>query len=361
MIMEDLNTPQELTRGIYWLGLRRDVRLESNTYLLVLGGETKTLALLIDPGGPNIFKMILKRLQATLGDIHKLQILFLSHQAPDAGINTVYLLKRNPGLIVVCTDDVWRMAYALGVSSAKFQSVEKLKNGCVRLPTGYMIHFLPIPFCSSHGACMLYDEQSRILFSGELFGGITFTPSLFATSEHWEGIRMWHQMYIPTQQALQRAIKIVRALKPPPDMIAPQHGAILQGDLIATVLDKLSALPVGVDLTQATAIDKLMYIEAINDVLDTIAKQAGKDVIENLLHRLDEDRSFPRLFTVKQGRLTDIRDDILGDVMGAFKLFMYALIQDQPPDVQEIVRNAIIGSSWDLSTFMQTLVHRKSR
>jgi hypothetical protein len=172
---------------------------------------------------------------------------------------------------------------------------------------------------------------------------------------------MWHQMYIPTQQALQRAIKVVRALKPPPNMIAPRHGAILQGDLIPAVLDKLSALPVGVDLTQATAIDKLMYIEAINDVLDTIAKQTGRDVIKNLLHRFDEDLSFPRLFTVKQGRLTDIKDDILGDVMGAFKLFMYALIQDQSPDVQEIVRNAIIGSSWDLSTFMQTLVHRKSR
>ena len=207
---------------------------------------------------------------------------------------------------------------------------------------------------------MVYDEQSRILFSGELFGGITFTSSLFATSQHWEGIRMWHQMYIPTQHTLQRAIKSVRDLQPPPNMIAPQHGAILQGDLIPTVLDKLSVLPVGIDLTQATAIDKVMYIEAINDVLDTIAKQVGKDVIANLLHRLDEDRSLPHLFNVKHGRLIDLRDDILGDVMGAFKLFMYALIQDQPPDVQEVVKNAIIGSNWDLSTFMQTLVHRKN-
>ena len=207
---------------------------------------------------------------------------------------------------------------------------------------------------------MAYDEQKRILFSGELFGGITFTSSLFATSQHWEGIRMWHQMYIPTQQALQIAIKIVRDLKPPPNIIAPQHGAILQGDLIPTVLDKLSTLPVGIDLTQATAIDKVMYIEAINDVLDTIAKQVGKDVIANLLHCLDEDRSLPHLFTVKHGRLIDLRDDILGDVMGAFKLFMYALIQDQSLEVQEVVRNAIIGSNWDLSTFMQTLVHRKN-
>ena len=56
--MEELNTPQELARGVYWLGMRRDVRLESNTYLLFLGGGTKTLPLLVDPGGLNVFKMI---------------------------------------------------------------------------------------------------------------------------------------------------------------------------------------------------------------------------------------------------------------------------------------------------------------
>jgi len=101
---------------------------------------------------------------------------------------------------------------------------------------------------------MLYDEQSRILFSGGLFGGITFTLSLFATPHHLEGIRIWHQMYIPGQQSLQEAIKIVRALEPPPKMIAPQHRALLKEDMIPMVLDKLSALPVGADLPQATAI-----------------------------------------------------------------------------------------------------------
>ncbi len=358
--MEDLKRAQQLANGIYWLGMRRDVRLEPNTYLLLLEGHAKTLPLLIDPGGPNVFKIMLQRLQTTLGDIHKLRLIFLSYQCPDVGLNIVHLLKRNPALTIVCTDDVWRLAYSLGIPSAKFRSVESFKDGRMRLPTGHVLRFLAVPFCPSRGACMLYDEQNRILFSGGLFGGVTFTPSLFATPEHWDGIRMWHQMYIPTQQALKRAVKIVRALKPRPAMIAPQHGAILEEDLIPDVLDKLSDLPVGMDLIQATAIDKLMYIEAINDVLDTLAEQVGRDVIENLLHRFDADLSFPRLFTAKQGRLIDIKDDILGDVMGGFRLFMYALIQEQPPEIQEIIREAIIESNWDISTFMQTFVHRKN-
>jgi len=103
-----------------------------------------------------------------------------------------------------------------------------------------------------------------------------------------------------------------------------------------------------------------MYIEAINDVLANIAQKAGREVVEHLLSRLNEDLSFPHLFTVKQGRLTDIRDDILGDVMGAFKMLLYALIQDQPLNIQEIVRNAIIQSNWNLPLFMQTFVHRKN-
>ncbi len=359
--MEAVNIPKQIADGVYWLGLRRNVRLETNTYLARFEHSGKVLPLIIDPGGPNIAKGILKRLQATLGDVKKLRMVFLSHQESDAAINFVKLLKLNPTLVALCTEDVWRLAYTLGVSSARFQSVESLKSGEIRMPWGRVLRFLPVPFCPTRGACMLYDVESRILFSGALFGGITFTTALFAVSQHWEGIRMWHQMYIPTQEALQRALEIVRNLDPPPRMIAPQHGAILKNDIIPLVMERLATLPVGVALSHATAIDKLMYLEAINDVLNKIRQQTGNDVIETLLHRLDEDRSFPHLFTVKQGRLIDIQDDILGDVMGAFKMLLYALIQEQPAEIQEIVRNAVINSDWDVSTFMQSFVHRSDR
>ena len=357
--MDVPHTPQELANGIYWLGTRRNVRLEPNTYLSIFEGNDQKFALLIDPGGPNVSRTILKRLNLILKDLRTLRLVFLSQQDSDAGFNIAYLLKQQPRLAIVCTDDVWRLAYALGVSSTKFLSIEKLKDGYAHLPTGHTLRFIPVPFCPSRGACMLYDAQSRILFSGGVFGGITFTLSLFATPQHWEGIRIWHQMYVPTQQILQRTINVVRALNPPPIMIAPQHGAILKEELISLVLEKLSILPVGIEIPRTTAIDKAMYIEAINDVIETITRYAGRDIIENLLHRLDEDRSFPHLFTFRQGRLTDIKDDMLGDVMGAFKMFLYALVEDQPSSVQEIIKKAVLQSNWDLPIFMQTFVGRK--
>ena len=357
--MVELPIPQELAKGIYWLGMRRNVRLESNAYVLLFEHKGVRLPLLIDPGGRNVVKILLHRLQHILGSLRTLNLLFLSDQDPSAGVNIAYLLKQHPSLTVLCTEDVCRLAYLLGITSAKFQTIETLKDKKIVLSPNHVIHFVPVPFCPSRGSCMLYDERRRILFSGALFGGITFTVSLFATAQHWEGIRMWHQMYIPSQKSLQQAIATVLALQPRPTMIAPKHGAILKEDLIPVVLEKLATLPVGVDLPQATEIDKVIYIKAINDVLDHIASKTGRDIVEYLLQRFDEDISFPHLFQIREGRLADIRDDILGDVMGAFKMFLYAFLQEQPPKIQEIVRTAILESNWDLPLFMESFVYRK--
>ncbi len=356
---QDFNMPQKLSNGAYWLGMRRNVRLETNTYLLLLKIKEKDLSLLIDPGGPTVFKTVVQRVQNILGDLGKLRLIFLSHQDPDVGLNFSYLLKKIPGLIIMCTNDVWRLADTFGVSSGRFLSVNNIKNRRIVLSEKHGLRLIPIPYCPSNGACMLYDEQSRILFSGGLFGGITFTLSLFATRQDWEGIRIWHQVYISTRTVLQQAIKTVQTIDPPPLMIAPQHGTILQDDMIPYVLNQLSSLPVGIDVPPTTEIDKTMYIEAINDVLDTLGKRAGADVINNLLHRFDKDLSFPHLFTMKDGKLTDIRDDVLGDVMSSFKMLLYALVQDQSPEIQDVVRKAISESTWNLPMFMHTFMHRQ--
>lgn len=356
---QGFNMPQELANGIHWLGMRRNVRLETNTYLLLLKIKGKDLPLLIDPGGPTVLNTIVHRVQNILGSLGKLRLIFLSHQDPDVGLNFSYLLKRIPGLTIMCTNDVWRLAYTFGVSSGRFLSINNIKNKRIDLSEEHGLRLLPIPFCPSTGACMLYDEQSRILFSGGLFGGITFTLSLFATRQDWEGIRIWHQVYISTRTVLQQAIKTVQTIDPPPLMIAPQHGTILQNDMIPFVLDHLSTLPVGIDVPPTTEVDKTMYIEAINEVLATLEKQVGADVINTLLHRFDKDLSFPHLFTMKDGKFTDIRNDVLGDVMSSFKMLLYALVQDQPPEIQDVVRKAISESTWNLPMFMNTFMHRK--
>jgi hypothetical protein len=142
-------------------------------------------------------------------------------------------------------------------------------------------------------------------------------------------------------------------------MIASHHGAILKGDMIPFVLDQLSTLPVGIDVPPTTEVDKTMYIEAMNEVLATLEKQVGAEVMNTLLRRFDKDLSFPHLFTMKDGKFTDIRNDVLGDVMSSFKMLLYALVQDQSPAIQDVVRKAISESTWNLPMFMNTFMHRE--
>jgi len=312
--------------------------------------------MIIDPGGPVIFDTLLERIQSIIGDARKIQMAFLNHQDPDVVTNVMYLQKLNPNLSVICTENVWRLIHFLKLNPSHFQSVDHFKNSRGRFSTGHVLQFVPTPYCHFRGACMLYDEESRILFSGDFLGGLTFAPQLFATSENWDGLRIFHQMYMPVQRAVQMAVDNIRKLSPPPEMIAPQHGAIIRGDLIDEFLEKMYELPVGLDLSHPTTIDKAMYIEAFNDIIETITQKAGQELIDNVKRQFTSDGSFPGLIQFNQhGKLIDIKDDIMGDIMASFKMFIHTLSKDQSEETKEIIRNAVLLSDWNLPLFEAVL------
>ncbi len=113
-------------------------------------------------------------------------------------------------MTVISTEDTWRLTHFFGLKLSNFQPVDKFKKLRARLSTGHIIRFVPTPFCHFRGACMLYDESTRILFSGDLFGGLSFDRGLFAAEAHWEGIRFFHQIYMPSQSAIRMAVEKIR-------------------------------------------------------------------------------------------------------------------------------------------------------
>lgn len=354
--MENLHNPIELEEGVYWLGVHRNSRLEVNVYLRVFTGNKKTANMIIDPGGPEISDILLERIKRITGDARKIHMAFLNHQDPDVVTNTMYLQKLNPNMSVICTENVWRLVHFLKLNPSRFQPIDHFKNSRGRLSTGHVLQFVPTPYCHFRGACMLYDEKSRILFSGDFLGGLTFTPQLFATSENWDGIRIFHQTYMPVQRAVRIAVDNIRKLYPPPKMIAPQHGTIIRENLIDEFLEKLYELPVGLDLSHPSAIDKAMYVEAINDILETIAQKAGQELVDNVKKQFAVDSSFPSLIQFDQhGKLTDIRDDLAGDIMASFKMLINALSKDQSEETKDMIRNAVLLSDWNLPLFEAVL------
>ncbi len=347
--MTDLQNIIELDTGVYWLGMRSESRLEVNAYLRSFQGKQKTTNMIIDPGPPIFFDTLNKRVKDAIGDPRKIQIAFINHQDPDVGTNAIYFQKRNPKMTVIATEDTWRLIHFFGLTLSNFQPVDKFKKGRGRLSTGHILRFVPTPFCHFRGACMLYDETSRILFSGDLFGGLSFEQRLFAEPEDWEGIRIFHQIYMPSQGVIRMAIDKIRKLKPAPRMIAPQHGSIIQEDLLDEFLDKLYDLPVGLDLLQPTILDKEIYLEAINEILENIKEKAGPDIVNDVLQQFDvKDGSFPMLFKVTKGKIVDIKED---NILGSFKTLFELLIKDQPIQIRELIKDTVMQSKWNLPIF----------
>lgn len=347
--MEKFQNIIELAEGVYWLGMRSDSRLEINVYLRSFKGNQKATNMIIDPGPPVFFDALDERVKKAIGDPRKIQIAYINHQDPDVGTNAMYFQKRNPKMTVICTEDTWRLTHFFGLKLSNFQPVDRFKNERGRLSTGHVIRFVPTPFCHFRGACMIYDEASRILFSGDLFGGLSFEQQLFATADAWDGIRIFHQIYMPSQDAIRIAVDKIRRLKPAPLMIAPQHGGIIQGSLIEEFLDKLYDLPVGLDLLRPTIIDKEIYLQAINEILDGIAQKAGRELVDATLEKFESlDGSFPSLFKIQQGKIVDIKED---NVMASLKTLLEQLIKDQPVQIRELVKDVVLRSNWNLPIF----------
>lgn len=347
--MENSQKNVELSDGVYWLGTRNNSRLEINVYLRSFRGANKTTNMIIDPGPPVLFDEINERAKEVAGESRKIQMAYINHQDPDVGTNAIYFQKQNPRMTVITTEDTWRLTHFFGLKLSNFQPVDKFKKLRARLSTGHIIRFVPTPFCHFRGACMLYDESSRILFSGDLFGGLSFNQDLFATEEHWEGIRIFHQIYMPSQNAIRMAVERIRKLQPAPLMIAPQHGSIIKGELVEEFLQRMYDLPVGLDLLQPTIIDKEIYLQAINEILEGISEKAGSELVQDTLKLFDSaDGSFPSLFKVQEGKITDIRED---NVLGSFKNLIEQIIKDQPVPIREMVKDVVVNSSWNLPIF----------
>ena len=77
----------------------------------------------------------------------------------------------------------------------------------------------------------------------------------------------------------------MRALKPAVEVIAPQHGFVLTGAFLHSVMDRLERLPVGMDLLHMELDDCFLpaYGTVVSDLVRAVARQIGWfDVIARL-------------------------------------------------------------------------------
>ena len=120
----------------------------------------------------------------------------------------------------------------------------------ISLASGNKLRCVPSHFMHSPGQFSLFDERSRILFSGDI-GAAVFEKeedeTLFIDDfqKHIPLIEPFHIRYMAANKIVKRWVEAVRLLNP--SVIAPQHGAVYTDDKVELFLDWLSHLQCGID------------------------------------------------------------------------------------------------------------------
>ena len=342
MQQHDLSKAVEISNDIYWVGNGTKTFLSRNSYLLCYNGSGKRNSPVIDPGPTVDLDVLIHKVSEVLGSISKVNAVFLNHQDPDVVGNAPYLGRSNPNTLMLATEDTWRLVSLSGLDSTKFRAVERFKNMRIVMPTGHKIQFIPTPFCHFRGACMLYDLESRILFSGDFMGGIAATD-LFATRANWAGVKAFHQLYMPSNEAIRLAVRRIRELQPAPLMIAPQHGSIIQTDDIPFFLDQMEKLRVGLDII--TTFDEIMpqLIAGLNEIITTVRSTIGEENVNNTMKMFHADGSYPAIFALSsEGKITEIKGDPIESIESLIRMFFRNCDENQKSVLKAIILRILI-------------------
>ena len=216
------NAPVQICESVYWLGsTNNDDFLQTNAYLVYRGGT----AAIIDPGPVTVFWEEFARVKDIV-NIKNIRALIISHQDPDV-CSSMPLWEDNgfEGSIIAH----WRtsaLISAYGLSSVFFQ-VNESNTGANK--DFLSLSFLSMPYLHSPGAMAVFDEETGVLFSGDIFGALGRNINLYADEHYLKRMLVFHEHYMPSSGILGMAVN--RFSQIPLKIICPQHGCIINKDI----------------------------------------------------------------------------------------------------------------------------------
>ncbi len=248
----ELNEAIPITDQVWWVGYRDiENRMQYNSYLRVFEKEKDRINFLIDPGGQNGFEAHKNKLLPLIGSLVNLQVMSVSTSLPQFFNNVKTFHEENSKLIYVTNNDILQFLQLFGINERQVKRIDILKDQTLKLVTNHKLRFIPVPYCPQRYSFMIYDEQSRILFSGLLFGSyvdLKQSNRLYAIEEDWEAVRQFQLHWMPTGNCLKFAVQEIRKLHPSPVIVAPMVGMIWRGIIVDQFLERLLNLETGIDL-----------------------------------------------------------------------------------------------------------------
>ena len=316
----------------YYLLRTTEPDFNRNIYLRTYRNADKVVNLIMDPGSRQDLEPLTATLQKLIGGVKNLSAIFLSHQDPDLTGNLAALLQYSQAFVLT-SEDTWRLLRTAGLDDKRFIATEGFQNGMMRLRTGHIIQTIPAYFCHFRGATMLYDRDSGILFTGDLLGGLLSRKSdgYLATEESLSGVTAFHRLYMPTNRAVAEAIRRIKGLNPPPLLIAPQHGDIINAEMQPFFLERLSSVPMGIDTIVEEDVPSEALLRVFNKALQALST-ADKDVHKEFFKAISDGGNFTPYFIFKGSQMTQVKVDYYTateQFMTAVREFLPMAIGDQ--------------------------------
>ncbi|MCW8327671.1 diguanylate cyclase [Photobacterium sp. SDRW27] len=261
----DTNHAIELAPRVWWVGhVQEGDPFQCHVYLIEQGDQS----ILIDPGSKLTFANTLRKINEVI-PFTSIKYFVCQHQDPDI-TGAIPLIEQ-----LLCRDDAvvvthWRTKMLLKHYgfAIPFWLIED--NDWQLELDDRTLSFCFTPYAHFPGAFTTFDPESGIMFSSDLFGGLTEEFSLFAEDEAYlECMKPFHQHYIPSNDILQYVLSEIE--KYPMRMIAPQHGSIIPKHLIPYMIDGLKSLDCGLYLLLRGTTD-FNKLAKFNETLKNITK-----------------------------------------------------------------------------------------
>ncbi len=224
--------------NIYWIGMYLEGDpFQCHPYLIENGDES----ILIDPGSMLEFNETIRKLQSVT-NIKNIKYIILHHQDPDlvAAVPEIEKLINREDLRIVTHS---RMTLLIKHYMVKSSYYEIDKMGYFLEAKDFRLEFLTTPYCHSPGAFVTYEPKTKTLFSGDIFGGIEQSWEFYAKEDYFEKAKQFHQEYMPSKDIFNYALKKIEALDI--ELIAPQHGSLIQKQYIKPLIKKMKSLECG--------------------------------------------------------------------------------------------------------------------
>ena len=226
----------ELGGGYWWLGARKVADdLQCNSYLLVDGDE----AVLFDPGAALDLDTVKSGIAGII-PLEKISHIVLHSEDADLASSLPRLEADGMHFTLVTQWRTWSLLRHFGLESPSYLVEEH--GHVLALKSGRKLQFISTPYLHFAGSMATYDRKGRALLSGDLFGAFQSSWSLHADSQYLEGMKAYHEYYMPSNEILRPAVELVRSLDPA--MILPYHGSVIK-DAVGACIEALAHLECG--------------------------------------------------------------------------------------------------------------------